>query len=164
MTGSKNIYNLFQITVDINNSPKLEFPFIRIIIRMPSWFLFKAFIKISRYSLALVQFNASINIETSVKTFEILWSAKKIERPSRIMILHHSQKIPLSKITWFQPPAHFMSDTISLLFMLVSIFPSQTDLVISLESFLVDSNQCLHLQSIHSNTFSSSSYSWSNWW
>lgn len=56
---------------------------------MPSWFLFAAFIKVSQYSLALVQFNASINIETSVKTFEILWSAKKIERPSRI-ILHHS--------------------------------------------------------------------------
>ena len=57
---------------------------------MPSRFLFTAFFKISQYSLALVQFNASINIETSVKTFEILWSANKIERPSRIMILHHS--------------------------------------------------------------------------
>lgn len=83
------------------------------------------------------------------------------EKDSRIVFLH-TWEIPIGKII-FHPP-NFISVTNSLLFTLVSILPSQTDLVLSLECFLVDSNQCLHLQSIHSHAFSPSGHSWSDWW
>lgn len=135
---------------------------------MPSWLPFITFIKISGCSTGEVQ--CIDKCRNFVKALQILLNTQKtffgkkkknLQNHDIISQLEDSSEkdhlLP-------RPPPIFTSDTISLLFMLVSILPSQTDLVISLESFLVDSNQCLHLQSIHSNTFSSSSYSWSNWW